>query len=303
MNVKSIERKGNEATVVVEIDKELMESGVNKAYMKARKSIQLPGFRKGKAPRKMIEAMYGAHVFYEDGLEEIFPEIYDFAIAKQDFKAIGRPNLTDMQIGDDNIVTLTLTTEVYPEVTLGQYKGLEVEKEEVNVTDEQVQAELDRMAQNVASTETVERPAKMGDTANIDFEGFDNGVPFEGGKGDTLKELSDAVNAAQLHVSHAVCLAGGYLTVNAVGGFVGEGGIEKSCHICTTFPYNNYKLILYIICAYFKSEEVGFTKYFRLVKEKPADSETYGRRLLQFSLMSVCAASKQLPRAGQTGAG
>ena len=143
MNVKSIERKGNEATVVVEIDKELMESGVNKAYMKARKSIQLPGFRKGKAPRKMIEAMYGAHVFYEDGLEEIFPEIYDFAIAKQDFKAIGRPNLTDMQIGDDNIVTLTLTTEVYPEVTLGQYKGLEVEKEEVNVTDEQVQAELD----------------------------------------------------------------------------------------------------------------------------------------------------------------
>ena len=92
MNVKSIERKGNEATVVVEIDKELMESGVNKAYMKARKSIQLPGFRKGKAPRKMIEAMYGAHVFYEDGLEEIFPEIYDFAIAKQDFKAIGRPN-------------------------------------------------------------------------------------------------------------------------------------------------------------------------------------------------------------------
>ena len=186
MNVKSIERKGNEATVVVEIDKELMESGVNKAYTKARKSIQLPGFRKGKAPRKMIEAMYGAHVFYEDGLEEIFPEIYDFAIAKQDFKAIGRPNLTDMQIGDDNIVTLTLTTEVYPEVTLGQYKGLEVEKEEVNVTDEQVQAELDRMAQNVASTETVERPAKMGDTANIDFEGFDNGVPFEGGKGDNF---------------------------------------------------------------------------------------------------------------------
>ena len=163
-----------------------MESGVYKAYMKARKSIQLPGFRKGKAPRKMIEAMYGAHVFYEDGLDEIFPEIYDFAIAKQDFKAIGRPNLTDMQIGDDNIVTLTLTTEVYPEVTLGQYKGLEVEKEEVNVTDEQVQAELDRMAQNVASTETVERPAKMGDTANIDFEGFDNGVPFEGGKGDNF---------------------------------------------------------------------------------------------------------------------
>ena len=186
MNVKTPEKEAGKAKVVVEISKEEFENALNKAYAKVRKDIMIPGFRKGKAPRKMIEAMYGAHVFYEEGLDEIFPEIYDFAIAKQEFKAIGRPNLTDMQIGDDNIVTLTLTTEVYPEVTLGQYKGLEVEKEEVNVTDEQVQAELDRMAQNVASTETVERPAKMGDTANIDFEGFDNGVPFEGGKGDNF---------------------------------------------------------------------------------------------------------------------
>ena len=187
MNVKSIERKGNEATIVVEIDKDLMESGVNKAYLKARKQIMIPGFRKGKAPRKMIEAMYGAHVFYEDGLEEIFPEVYDFAVAKQEgLKAIGRPSLTDMQIGEDGGVTLTLTTEVYPEVTLGQYKGLEVEKAEAKVTDTQVQAELDRMAQNVASTENVDRAAEMGDTANIDFEGFDNGVPFEGGKGENF---------------------------------------------------------------------------------------------------------------------
>ena len=158
---------GNQATIVVEIDKELMERGVNSAYMKARKSIMIPGFRKGKAPRKMIEAMYGAHVFYEDGLEEIFPEIYEFAVASQDgFKAIGRPSLTDMQIADDNTVTLTLTTDVYPEVTLGQYKGLEVEKAEPTVTDAQVQAELDAMAKNVAST--------------------DNGVPFEGGKGENF---------------------------------------------------------------------------------------------------------------------
>ncbi|MBQ3251835.1 MAG: trigger factor [Oscillospiraceae bacterium] len=184
MNVKSIEKKGNEATIVVEIDKELMESGVQKAYMKARKNIMIPGFRKGKAPRKMIEAMYGAHVFYEDGLEEIFPEVYEEAVVKQDVKAVGRPSLADLQISDDNIVTITLTTETYPEVTLGDYKGIEVEKAEAVVTDEQVEAELDRMAQNVASTETVERAAEMGDTANIDFEGFDNGVPFEGGKGE-----------------------------------------------------------------------------------------------------------------------
>ncbi len=183
MNIKSVEKNGNQATVVVEIDKELMEKGVNKAYLKARKNIMIPGFRKGKAPRKVIESMYGAHVFYEDGLEEIFPEVYDAAIGNQDFQAIGRPSLADMQIGEDGIVTITLTTETYPEVTLGQYKGLEVEKAEVTVSDEQVAAELDRMAKNVASTENVERAAQMGDTANIDFEGFDNGVPFEGGKG------------------------------------------------------------------------------------------------------------------------
>ncbi len=186
MNVKSIEKKGNETTVVVEIDKELMEVGVGKAYMKARKNIMIPGFRKGKAPRKMIEAMYGAHVFYEDGLEEIFPEVYEYAVVGQDVKAVGRPSLTDMDINEEGIVTITITTETYPEVTLGEYKGLKVEKAKVEVTDEQVEAELDRMAQNVASTETVERAAEMGDTANIDFEGFDNGVPFDGGKGENF---------------------------------------------------------------------------------------------------------------------
>ena len=186
MNIKSIEKNGNQATIVVEIDKDLMETGVNKAYLKARKSILIPGFRKGKAPRKMIEAMYGAHVFFEDGLEEIFPQVYEEAVVKQDVRAVGRPNLTDMQISEDNVVTITLTTDVYPEVTLGQYKGMEVEKAEAEVTDAQVQAELDQMAQNVASTETVERAAQMGDTANIDFEGFDNGVAFEGGKGENF---------------------------------------------------------------------------------------------------------------------
>ena len=184
MNVKSIERNGNQATVIVEIDAEMMEKGINAAYLKQRKSIQLPGFRKGKAPRKMIEAMYGKHVFIEDGLEEIFPEVYVAAVA--DIKAIGRPNLTNMEVGDDNSVTLTFTTDVYPEVTLGQYKGLEVEKAPVVVSDAQVEAELNRMAQNVASTEVVEKAAEMGDTATIDFEGFDNGVAFDGGKGENF---------------------------------------------------------------------------------------------------------------------
>ena len=186
MNVKSVEKNGNQATVVVEISKDLMQKGAEKTYQKNRHRIMLPGFRKGKAPRKMVEAMYGPHVFYEDGLEEIFPEIYEEAVTTQELKAIGRPSLTDMKINDDSSVTVTITTDLYPEVTLGDYKGLEVEKEEASVSDEQVAAELDRMAQNVASTETVERAAQMGDTANIDFEGFDNGVAFDGGKGDNF---------------------------------------------------------------------------------------------------------------------
>jgi trigger factor len=146
----------------------------------------IPGFRKGKAPRKMIEKMYGPYVFVEDGLEEIFPEVYEGAIASQDLKAIGRPSLDNMEISEEGLVTLTLSTETYPEVTLGEYKGLEVEKAEATVTDAQVQAELDRMAQNVASTETVERAAEMGDTANINFEGFLDGTPFDGGKGENF---------------------------------------------------------------------------------------------------------------------
>ena len=105
MNVKSIERNGNQTTIVVEIDKDLMESGVQKAYLKQRKNIMIPGFRKGKAPRKMIEAMYGAHVFYEDGLEEIFPQVYDYAVIEQGVKAVGRPSLTDMDINEEASLT------------------------------------------------------------------------------------------------------------------------------------------------------------------------------------------------------
>ena len=184
MNVKNIEKESSKAKITVEIERDLMDSGANQAYLKARKDIQLPGFRKGKAPRKLIESIYGAHVFYEDGLEEIFPQVYQFAVVEQELKAVGRPSLTGMDIAEGGSVPIVLETELYPEVTLGQYRGLEVEKVEPSVTDEEVEAELDRMAKNVASRETVERPAADGDTVNLDFEGFDNGVAFEGGKGE-----------------------------------------------------------------------------------------------------------------------
>ncbi len=183
MNVKSVEKETTRATVVVEISKEELEPSLNKAYLKYRKNISIPGFRKGKAPRAIVEAAYGKHVFYEDAIEELFPELYQQYVLTQDMKPVGKPSITDMQIGEDNGVTLTIATDLYPEVTLGQYKGLEVEKAEATVTTDEVEAEIDRMAQNVARITTVDRAAKEGDTAVIDFEGFKDGVAFEGGKG------------------------------------------------------------------------------------------------------------------------
>lgn len=184
MNVKSVEKETTRATVVVEVSRQELDPVLNRVYAKYRKNITLPGFRKGKAPRMVVEAAYGKHVFYEDAIEEIFPEVYRAHVLTQDMKPVGRPSLSDMQIGEDDGVTLTIVTDLYPEVKLGQYKGLEVEKPEATVTAEEIDAEIDRMAQNVARICTVDRPAQEGDTVVIDYEGFKKGVAFEGGKGE-----------------------------------------------------------------------------------------------------------------------
>ena len=182
MNVKSVEKENGKAKVVVEIDKPEFEQALNKAYAKCRKDIMLPGFRKGKAPRKMVESMYGATVFYEDAVNEIFPEIYTTAIVDQQLKAVGSPSVSNMDTPDEGGVVLTIETELYPEVTLGQYKGIEVPKREVKVEESEVDAEVNRMAERNARIETVDRAAQMGDTVVIDFEGFEDGKPFQGGK-------------------------------------------------------------------------------------------------------------------------
>lgn len=182
MNVKSVEKENGKAKVVVEIDKAEFEQALNKAYAKCRKDIMLPGFRKGKAPRKMVESMYGATVFYEDAVNEIFPDIYTKAIVEQELKAVGSPSVSNMDTPDEGGVVLTIETELYPEVTFGQYKGLEVPKREVKVEESEVDAEVNRMAERNARIETVDRAAANGDTVVIDFEGFVDDKPFQGGK-------------------------------------------------------------------------------------------------------------------------
>ncbi len=184
MNVKSAEKANGNAKVVIEIEKQEFEAALNKAYNKCKKDIFVPGFRKGKAPRKVVEGMYGAKVFYEDAVNEIFPEIYAKAVTEQKLKAVGEPSVSALDTDEAGNVLLTVETALYPEVTLGDYKGIEVPKTEVAVTDEDVEADVDRMAERNSRIEVVERPAQEGDTVVLDFEGFDNGVAFEGGKGE-----------------------------------------------------------------------------------------------------------------------
>ena len=184
MNVKNTEQANGKAKIVVEIEKQEFEAALNKAYNKAKKDIMVPGFRKGKAPRKVVEGMYGAKIFYEDAVNEIFPELYTKAVVEQQLKAVGGPSISDMDETAEGAIVLTIETELYPEVTLGQYKGLEVAKAEASVSDEDVENELNRMADRNSRIETVERPIQEGDTVVLDFEGFDNGIAFEGGKGE-----------------------------------------------------------------------------------------------------------------------
>ena len=183
MNVKSVEKEATRASVTVELTREELEPALNRAYLKYRKDIMIPGFRKGHAPRMVIEAAYGKHVFFEDAVEDMFPDIYKDAVLTQDIRPVGRPSVSKMDIADDGAVTLTIVTDLYPVAELGEYKNLEIEKAEVEVKESEVEAELDRMAQNVARITTVDRPAQEGDTAVIDFEGFVDGEAFEGGKG------------------------------------------------------------------------------------------------------------------------
>ena len=184
MNVKNVEKEAVHAKVTVEITRAELEPSLNKVYLKVRKDITMPGFRKGKVPRMVIEAAYGKHVFFEDAVEEMFPDIYKECVLTQDMKPVGRPGVSKLDIGDDDSVTLVIETDLYPEVTLGQYKGLEIEKTDVVVSESEIDAEVERMAQNVARITTVDRAAAEGDTAVIDFEGFKDGVAFAGGKGE-----------------------------------------------------------------------------------------------------------------------
>lgn len=182
LQVEKLEK--NMAKLTIEVSAEDLDKAMEKAYQKQKSRISLPGFRKGKAPRKMIESMYGKGVFMEDAVNSLVPQEYTKALGECDLEIVSQPEINVTQMEPGKALIFTADVAVKPEVTLGDYKGVEVPKSEIAVTDEEVDAEVKKEQDKNARTVTVEdRAAANGDITTIDFEGFVDGVAFEGGKG------------------------------------------------------------------------------------------------------------------------
>ncbi len=179
--VENLEK--NMAKLTIEVSAEEFEAALEKAYQKNKNKISVQGFRKGKAPRNIIEKMYGAGVFYEDAANEVMPEAYEKAAKESGLDIVSRPEIDVVQIEKGQPFIFTAEVAVKPEVELGEYKGIEVEKKEIEVTEEEITAELDKVREQNSRMVTIDgRAVENGDIAVIDYEGFCDGVPFEGGK-------------------------------------------------------------------------------------------------------------------------
>ena len=184
VQVENLEK--NMAKLTIEVSAEELEKALQAAYNKEKNKINIPGFRKGKVPRAMIEKMYGPEIFYDDAANTLIPDAYAKAADESGLEIVSQPKIDLVQIEKGKPFIFTAEVAVKPEVTLGEYKGVEVPKADLTVTDEEVAAEIDRERDKNARTITVEdRPVQSGDQAVIDFEGFVDGVAFEGGKGES----------------------------------------------------------------------------------------------------------------------
>ena len=185
MSVKVENLEHNMAKLTIEVSAEELEKALNTAYNKQKRQISVPGFRKGKVPRAMIEKMYGAEIFYEDAANELMQQTYPSAIDESGVDIVSRPTVDVVQIEKGKPFIYTAEVATRPEVTLGKYMGVTVTKIDTSVTEDEVEAELENQRNTNARTVTVtDRPVKEGDTAVIDFEGFVDGVAFAGGKGE-----------------------------------------------------------------------------------------------------------------------
>lgn len=187
MKVELIKTEGNKVSFKLTVDNDKFESAIVKAYNKNKGKYNIPGFRKGKAPRKIIETNYGKGVFYSDAIDILFPEVYPSAIDELKIDPIDAPSIDIEEISKDNGLVILVDVEVKPSFELGEYKGVEVEKVEETINEDAVTAKLEEMREKGSRLVSVEREIANGDTANIDFEGFDGEVAFEGGKGENYE--------------------------------------------------------------------------------------------------------------------
>ena len=185
MSVQVEKLEKNMAKLTVEVPAEDVEKAIQGAYQKMKKSINIPGFRKGKAPRQLIEKMYGKEVFYNEAVDAMLPKAYSDAVEECGEEIVSYPKINVEQIESGKPFIFTAEVAVKPAVTLGEYKGIQVEKAPVEVTEEEIQAEVDKEREANSRTVTVEdRAVQKGDIATIDFDGFVDGVAFDGGKGE-----------------------------------------------------------------------------------------------------------------------
>lgn len=182
LQVEKLEK--NMAKLTIEVSAEEVEKAIEKAYQKQKSRISVPGFRKGKVPRKMVEKMYGVGVFYEDAVNDMIPTAYEAAVKESELEIVSQPKIDVVQIEAGKEFVFTAEVAVKPEVELGEYKGVEVPKSDVSVSDEEIMAEIDKEREQNSRIITVDdRAVEDGDMTVIDFEGFVDGVAFEGGKG------------------------------------------------------------------------------------------------------------------------
>ncbi len=187
MSVQVEKLEKNMAKLTIEVPAEEFEKAVQSVYQRNKNKFSIPGFRKGKVPRHMIEKMYGVGVFYEEAVNDLLPMAYEDGVNESGLEVVSRPTIDVTQVEAGKPMVFTAEVAVKPEVTLGQYKGLEVAAADVSVSDEDVDAEIKKEQEKNATVVTVEdRAIADGDTAVIDFEGFCDGVPFEGGKGEAF---------------------------------------------------------------------------------------------------------------------
>ena len=185
MSVQVEKLEKNMAKLTIEVSAQDLEKAIEDAFQKNKNKISVPGFRKGKVPRKMVEKMYGQEIFYEDAANALIPEAYEKALDECTEDIVSSPKIDVVQIEAGKPFVFTAEVALKPEVKLGKYKGVTVDKVSTEVTDEEVDAEVGRERENNArNVEVTDRPVKDGDITTIDFEGFVDGVPFEGGKGE-----------------------------------------------------------------------------------------------------------------------